>query len=514
MTKTVADEDVVVHRYTQPDGQAGVRYSLDQVAEFASEGRFEPRVISWATHQLALHNFPTTELGKAKAIHEGILRDICWIPDPVDSELIRNPKYMLPDPVTGEPAMFPAGDCDDITTAELAAMMAVGVRAAVLGHSYEDDEQIGHVLGEIWDGKGKCWHFVDGSSRKLNFGQAFDPTHSRRIELPTKLATCDTSGQCPIGTPPSIPGDNIQFVGLAGSEPARGRQTTVGDSAMPAGGAGGSAAASVRQFDPALLADDRFEDGFDVYLTAAVERADKAWSTLVTVHDGARAALKKLGLTVSSPAVGTYWTQAEQQRLMEAGVKNEILSQAVRDVIAGTRTAQPVGPPQSQDLGFSLLPADEVMLVEDAQGLISLVNRDNSPHVLVDAPSGALSGIKWAQQESPVIGTALMLKVLTQYFVEVRHYLELQMQHFLNDQELAATEARDPFRQHEVLAARDVFQRAVAKARGIENPPVPQQSYGKALGDTMKFGVFALGTAAGLIALARWSDSLRKTKTK
>lgn len=498
-------EDVLAtHRYDQPIGEDGVRYSLEQVAEYASEGRFEPRVISWTTHELANAGFPKSDIEKARVIHNGILRDICWVQDPVDSELIRNPRLMLPDPVTGEKAMFPAGDCDDISATELACMMSVGLRAAALGHSYEDDEQIGHVLGEVWDSAGKRWHFIDGSSRKLKFGEAFEPTRSRRIELPTKMVTCDTSGQCPIGTPPSVPGDNIQFVGLAGAgkmveEGGRTVSSVVGQISTPT-------------FAPGLAHDEAFDQGFEPYLKLSVEKAERAWESVLRLHDGMRSALKIMGLNISSPEFQGYWSAAQQEMLTESGVESEILVRAVRDVLAGKRSLELVGPEAERDLGFTALDSDEVFVTEDAQGLLHLSNRDSSPHHLVSAPSGALAGVKWHQgADVPVVGTALMLKTLTDYFEEVRRFLDLTMQQFLHEQERAA---KTPLEQRRVLEASQTFASAEQWSESATLPPEPE-GYKKAVTDSFSAGFWALGGLAALVggvaavgAISNWQKKL------
>lgn len=200
-------------------GEPGIRISLEEVAKRVVEGRLDPRVRAWAIRKLKEAGNPKTNLGRAEALLKA-LRDQCiWVPDPVHSEYMAKPHLTLGD--GADLSYFAGGDCDDLTIALLAAYLsvieAVGVQAAVVGHSYVTSRDITHVLGAVY-ANGK-WYYVDPST-DYPFGKCKTPFYRERvIEVPSMKMTCDRdfclSGPGAMKSPPSNTQMGV-FVGVDG----------------------------------------------------------------------------------------------------------------------------------------------------------------------------------------------------------------------------------------------------------------------------------------------------------
>lgn len=124
--------------------------------------------------------------------------------------------------------------CDDLTTgwgaAVLVALMmlsaaeSVGVRAAVVGHSYQKNGIIEHVLGALYD-QGKWW-YAEPSIPDMPFGEAKTPTREYVIEVPSLEVLCDAAvclmpgGQASTAPPPPRRGDFLSVNGVTNPDPA------------------------------------------------------------------------------------------------------------------------------------------------------------------------------------------------------------------------------------------------------------------------------------------------------
>lgn len=124
--------------------------------------------------------------------------------------------------------------CDDLTTgwgaAVLTALMmlsaaeSVGVLAAVVGHSYQKNGVIEHVLGALYD-QGKWW-YAEPSIPDMPFGEAKTPTREYVIDVPSLEVLCDAAvclmpgGQASTAPPPPRHGDFLSVNGVATPDPA------------------------------------------------------------------------------------------------------------------------------------------------------------------------------------------------------------------------------------------------------------------------------------------------------
>jgi hypothetical protein len=230
--------DQKVYRQAQPNGEAGVRFSLGKVAEKIAEGRLHPMVRSWTTKVLAKVGNPKGPRKRAAAILEalrtveGFPKASRWVPDPHAAEYIAGAHLTLGDGDT--PPLFALGDCDDLTVAfgsavlapvmYLAAAESVGANAAVVGHAYGKDRMIEHVLGAIYD-EGRWW-YADPSVKDLPLGECKPFTRERVYLVPSMELLCDASvclrGNGPAVGPPPPPrhGDFVSVDGLPGQDEA------------------------------------------------------------------------------------------------------------------------------------------------------------------------------------------------------------------------------------------------------------------------------------------------------
>ena len=117
-----------VYRQNQPNGEAGVRFSLGAVAEKIAEGRLHPMVRAWTMKTLAKVGNPKGPRHRAKAILdalrtvEGFPKASRWVPDPHAAEYIAGAHLTLGD--GDAPPLFALGDCDDLTVAFGSAVLA------------------------------------------------------------------------------------------------------------------------------------------------------------------------------------------------------------------------------------------------------------------------------------------------------------------------------------------------------------------------------------------------------
>lgn len=98
------------HRQEQPLGEAGVRFSLEKVAQKVAEGRLHPDVRAWATRKLKEAGNPAGAKARGEVLLSAIRAESGWAPDPTAAEFMPGAHLMLsPDGVT--PPKFALGDC-------------------------------------------------------------------------------------------------------------------------------------------------------------------------------------------------------------------------------------------------------------------------------------------------------------------------------------------------------------------------------------------------------------------
>ena len=130
---------------SHPRGSVGAKRSLDKVVEFIARDRLDPRTRAWAIDKLAKGGNPQNDYDRARVIYNALKRKI-YVPDPFDAEFMQSAVCTLDN---CEGVAFHGGDCDDLSISYGSAIESVGIRAAVIGHSYREDKEITHVLDRI-----------------------------------------------------------------------------------------------------------------------------------------------------------------------------------------------------------------------------------------------------------------------------------------------------------------------------------------------------------------------------
>jgi hypothetical protein len=184
-----------VERRDHPRGEQGTRTSIEEAAKRAAEGRLDPRTRAWAIEKIVQAGNPRGRMDRAAVLLEALRRERIYIPDPTDAEFIPSAACTLKG---CDGLVFLGEDCDGLLVAFLAAVGSVGIEGAVVGHGYEDDGQLSHVLAAVFDGK--AWHLADPSTDQP-FGQVDTPKRERWVGVPGINVLCDsTDGNCNPGS--------------------------------------------------------------------------------------------------------------------------------------------------------------------------------------------------------------------------------------------------------------------------------------------------------------------------
>jgi hypothetical protein len=121
-----AQRKLTIIRKEQPNGEAGVRFSLMEVAKMITESRLSPQVRAWTMRRLAEKGNPKGPLARAEVLWratQGNVPQGRWAPDPTDAELIPSADLMISTckddkiaedgscPLGELPPYFALGDC-------------------------------------------------------------------------------------------------------------------------------------------------------------------------------------------------------------------------------------------------------------------------------------------------------------------------------------------------------------------------------------------------------------------
>jgi hypothetical protein len=186
-------EPKVEHR-DHPMGDAGVNLSLERVAEKVSSGRKDPKLQKWAIDVLYFardkgQNVKTPR-GRAVALLAAVQKKI-WVPDPVGVERMFGAHLLACDP--DKPSKDGAvclrgGDCDDLSSVLGAAFLSVGIPTVIVGHGYDDEGHIEHVLmaGYV----DRRWQYADPST-DLQLGKCVPFSRERVLSVPKIGVVCD-----------------------------------------------------------------------------------------------------------------------------------------------------------------------------------------------------------------------------------------------------------------------------------------------------------------------------------
>lgn len=311
-------------KYSQPLGLKGIAHSLDEVSKKAIEGGKDEVVRAWATHVLARCGFPKGARARATCALADT-RLYPWIPDPVDVEFVPAPRLMMPNLLTGEPAVYLADDCDGLTARWLALCLAMGVRARVVGYSFGTDEGgqanvISHVLGAIWDDVAEEWVKGDPSFQTMPLGTTQVASWEEHRDLPSMTIICDAVA-CDLKKAPDPMNGVTHFVGV-GSPHSVGAGV---DENLPSTGTHTSQSVDA----PPQIGEEFISLADDV---------DAHWAELKTMYDLMRSGFAAQGLSDLKQLEPYGWSAENQQDAIDYGVMAQLCSRYLREAVDGVRS--------------------------------------------------------------------------------------------------------------------------------------------------------------------------------
>lgn len=158
-------------RRAYPDGAAGIRMSLEAMAQKMREGRIDPGVRGWAIQALKDANIDgragQSTRKQADALLTAFRAVTTYAPDPYGVEYIPSAAATL----CLRPNLCVSGeDCDGLSVALGSLMLSIGIPTQIVKQTFGGDAQE-HVLIAIYDGSN--WLYADPSTR-LPLGSAVD----------------------------------------------------------------------------------------------------------------------------------------------------------------------------------------------------------------------------------------------------------------------------------------------------------------------------------------------------
>src|SRR5579864_1128237 len=151
-------------RQNYPDGDLGIRLSLEEMAKRIREGRLDPAVRGWAIGALKDAGIDgrgrTTVRAQVSALLEALRSQTSYAGDPTAAEYIQSAAATL----CLRPGLcIHGGDCDDLTVALCSAILSIGIPAVIVKQSFGPDAQQ-HVLVAAQDEVGQ-WIYLDPSTK-------------------------------------------------------------------------------------------------------------------------------------------------------------------------------------------------------------------------------------------------------------------------------------------------------------------------------------------------------------
>ena len=285
----------------------------------AVKGSQDQDVRSWASWALNKAGNPKGPVARAEALLAALRKQSIWVPDPVHTELMPGAALMLGDGVN--PAFYGGGDCDDLTIALLAAFLSsvgsMGVTAAVVGHSYNAERNISHVLAAVTDGVE--WFYADPST-DFPFGMCKRPTRERIIEVPTLKMICDAD-VCLVGpraTRPSINTKPGTFIGVSGIE-----EILMPADELPYG-------ASWLGSSP----EDIVKGDIAEHLLGLSQMCAKSHADLLDSYDSSKSITDKLGVRLVDDVL---WSESDEQLTVQVLAALTAASQMLLEASRGDR---------------------------------------------------------------------------------------------------------------------------------------------------------------------------------
>lgn len=216
------------HRVELPGGEKGLRFSLNQIAQRAWDGRMHRSTWSWTSHVLRDYgiDWDASMKKRAASILDAVQKRFVWIPDARHVEQVAGAHLLFDDEFAG-------GDCDDhvviLLSAFLRACEKVSIPTAVCAVAYDYVDKDGnisetpkpgfevaplsHVLAKVYiDGK---WYYADPSTNDP-LGTPSGAGHITREVLvsvdPSRQTLCD-GDSCPLDLKPP----DLDEIGVTGT---------------------------------------------------------------------------------------------------------------------------------------------------------------------------------------------------------------------------------------------------------------------------------------------------------
>jgi hypothetical protein len=181
-----------IEKRSHPFGEQGVRSSLEEVAKKATEGGNHPRVKEWAgelIHDARLRGVPVKgDRARAEILLTSVQRFKTWVPDPVGTEYIKGAHLLACGKDDKYGPCFNTDDCDGLVVLIAASFLSVGIHTAIIGHAYNAERNIQHVLAAARI-KGE-WLYAD-PSYDFPLGKCEPFTRERMLSVPNIKVVCD-----------------------------------------------------------------------------------------------------------------------------------------------------------------------------------------------------------------------------------------------------------------------------------------------------------------------------------
>ena len=147
-----------------PDGEAGIRRSVDVIAQKIRQGALDPLVVGWGDARLREAGIDGRDLpneyDKASALLEAFRERTVYRQDPPGTEWIQSATTTL---CLGPGLCITGGDCDDMVVALGSVFLAQSIPTQVVKQSFGADAQQHVLLGFESNG---TWYYADPSTRQ------------------------------------------------------------------------------------------------------------------------------------------------------------------------------------------------------------------------------------------------------------------------------------------------------------------------------------------------------------
>jgi len=163
-----------------PAGDQGTEITVRKLIKLIEEGTKDPVIISTA-RRIVLASGAKNAFERAKAIYDYVKKNIAYVNDPRNLELIRPARKILEDRI---------GDCDEHVVLTASLLRAVGFPVALVTISTpQNPEAFSHIYSIVK--VGKIWYPVDTIIKWAQFGYEYPNAVKKRIwpidEAPSEL---------------------------------------------------------------------------------------------------------------------------------------------------------------------------------------------------------------------------------------------------------------------------------------------------------------------------------------